>query len=229
MVRKFLKKFPRRGHKSDALARSTLQNAKKEGVSVYIETCPHYLIFDRNVLRDRKSFAKCTPPFRSRENVEKMWESVLDGTIDVIGSDHGPFTDEEKVKEQDFWKELCGFGCNDVMLAAMISEGVNRRGLSWERLAALTSANAAKMLGMYPRKGNLLPGADADMIFIDPKETWVYDGSKSFSKTKSVKGPYQGMELTGRVTDTYVRGQRVYGDGAILSQPGYGTFVRCEA
>ena len=67
------------------------------------------------------------------------------------------------------------------------------------------------------------------MIFIDPKETWVYDGSKSFSKTKSVKGPYQGMELTGRVTDTYVRGQRVYGDGAILSQPGYGTFVRCEA
>ena len=206
-----------------------MQNAKKEGVSVYIETCPHYLIFDRNVLRDRKSFAKCTPPFRSRENVEKMWESVLDGTIDVIGSDHGPFTDEEKVKEQDFWKELCGFGCNDVMLAAMISEGVNRRGLSWERLAALTSANAAKMLGMYPRKGNLLPGADADMIFIDPKETWVYDGSKSFSKTKSVKGPYQGMELTGRVTDTYVRGQRVYGDGAILSQPGYGTFVRCEA
>ena len=131
--------------------------------------------------------------------------------------------------KKDFWKELCGFGCNDVMLAAMISEGVNRRGLSWERLAALTSANAAKMLGMYPRKGNLLPGADADMIFIDPKETWVYDGSKSFSKTKSVKGPYQGMELTGRVTDTYVRGQRVYGDGAILSQPGYGTFVRCEA
>lgn len=206
-----------------------MQNAKKEGVGVYVETCPHYLIFDRDVLREKKSFAKCTPPFRSRENIEKMWKYVMDGAIDVIGSDHGPYTDEEKVKEHDFWKELCGFGCNDVMLAAMISEGVNRRGLTWERLAALTSGNAAKMLGMYPRKGNLLPGADADIIFIDPEETWSYDGSKSFSKTKSTKGPYQGMELKGRVTDTYVRGQRVYGDGAILCQPGYGTFVRCEA
>ena len=115
------------------------------------------------------------------------------------------------------------------MLAAMISEGVNRRGLSWEKLADLTSANAARMLGLYPRKGNLLPGADADFIFIDPNENWVYDGSKSFSKTKSVKGPYQGMELKGRVTDTYVRGERVYGDGKILCQAGYGAFVKCEA
>ena len=206
-----------------------LRNAKKEGTRVYVETCPHYLIFDRDVLREKKSFAKCTPPFRSTENVEKMWEYVMDGTIDVIGSDHGPYTDEEKVRANDFWKEFCGFGCNDVMLAAMISEGVNRRGLSWEKLADLTSANAARMLGLYPRKGNLLPGADADFIFIDPNENWVYDGSKSFSKTKSVKGPYQGMELKGRVTDTYVRGERVYGDGKILCQAGYGAFVKCEA
>ena len=205
-----------------------LRNAKKEGVSVYVETCPHYLIFDRDVLRDRKSFAKCTPPFRTRENVEKLWEFVMDGTIDVIGSDHGPFTDEEKTKEHDFWKEFCGFGCNDVMLSAMVSEGINRRGMSWEKLAALTSGNAARMLGLYPRKGNLLPGADGDFIFIDPDETWVYDGSKSFSKTKSVKGPYQGMELKGRVTDTYVRGEQVYGNGRILCQAGYGRFVKKE-
>lgn len=205
-----------------------LRRAKTEGAHVYVETCPHYLIFDREVLRERKSFAKCTPPFRSRENVDKMWEFVKDGTIDVVGSDHGPYTDEEKMKEDDFWKEYCGFGCNDVMLSAMISEGVNKRGLSWEKLAALTSANAAKMLGIFPQKGNLMPGADADIIFIDPDETWIYDGSKSFSKTKSTKGPYQGMELKGRVTDTYVRGERVYGDGRILCGAGYGTFVKCK-
>lgn len=184
-----------------------IKNQKKEGAPVFVETCPHYLIFDRNILRDKKSFAKCTPPFRSRENVEKMWDYVKDGTIDVLGSDHGPYTDEEKVMQHDFWKEYCGFGCNDVMLAAMISEGVNKRGLSWTRLAELTSQNAARLLGLYPRKGNLMPGADADFIFIDPDENWVYDGTKSFSKTKSDKGPYHGMELKGRVTDTFVRGK----------------------
>lgn len=205
-----------------------LRSAKKEGVKVYVETCPHYLIFDHDVLKDKKSFAKCTPPFRSRENVEKMWEFVKDGTIDVIGSDHGPFTDEEKIKEHNFWKEYCGFGCNDVMLAAMISEGVNKRGLSWIRLSELISSNAAKMLGLYPKKGHLLPGADADIIFIDPYENWVYDGGMSFSKTKSVKGPYQGMELKGKVTDTFVRGERVYGEGKILREAGYGTFVKSD-
>ena len=205
-----------------------IKNQKKEGAPVFVETCPHYLIFDRNILRDKKSFAKCTPPFRSRENVEKMWDYVKDGTIDVLGSDHGPYTDEEKVMQHDFWKEYCGFGCNDVMLAAMISEGVNKRGLSWTRLAELTSQNAARLLGLYPRKGNLMPGADADFIFIDPDEKWVYDGTRSFSKTKSDKGPYHGMELKGRVTDTFVRGKRVYGNGRILCDAGYGRYIRSE-
>lgn len=205
-----------------------LRDAKKEGIPVYMETCPHYLIFDREILREKKAFAKCTPPFRSRENVEAMWEFVKDGTVDVLGSDHGPFTDEEKMMKQDFWKEYCGFGCNDVMFAAMVSEGVNKRGLSWVRLAEITSANAAKMLGLYPKKGNLMPGADADFIFVNPDETWIYDGRQSFSKNKSDKGPYQGMELKGRVTDTYVRGTRVYGDRKILGEAGYGRFVKSE-
>lgn len=203
-----------------------LKKEKQEGTKVFVETCPHYLIFDKTILREKKSFAKCTPPFRDRQNVEKMWQYVEDGTIDVLGSDHGPFSDEEKVKENDFWKENCGFGCNDVVLAAMISEGIHKRGLSWERLYELTSKNAAKILGLYPRKGNLFPGADADIILIDPEESWVYDGNQSFSKTKSVNGPYQGMELKGRVTDTFIRGERVFGDHRILQETGYGMFIK---
>lgn len=205
-----------------------LKDAKKKGISVYVETCPHYLIFDHDILRDKKSFAKCTPPFRSRDNVEKLWDYIKDGTVDVIGSDHGPFTDEEKLQQHDFWKEYCGFGCNDVVMAAMISEGVHKRGLSWTRLAELTSANAAKMLGLFPRKGNLMPGADADIIFIDPDMRWTYDGSKSFSKTKSVNGPYQGMELRGRVTDTFLRGEHIYGNGELLGKAGLGKYIKAR-
>lgn len=212
-------------HLSSVQTAEYLKEKKIAGSKVFVETCPHYLLFDKDVLRTVKAFGKCTPPFRSRENVEMLWEYVFDGTIDVLGSDHGPFTDAEKTEKNDFWTEFCGFGCNDVMLSAMISEGVNRRGLSWEKLAELTSSNAAKMLGIYPQKGCLLPGSDADFIFIDPNEEWVYDGALSFSKTKSTRGVYQGMKLKGRITDTFVRGERVYGSGKILVKDGYGKFV----
>lgn len=203
-----------------------LKNLKAQGAKVYVETCPHYLTFDRTVLREKKSFAKCTPPFRSRETVDKLWDYVADGTIDVIGTDHGPFTDEEKVKDGCFWTEYCGFGCNDAAMAAMITEGVHKRGLSWNRLASLTSGNAARILGIYPRKGNLLPGADADIQIIDPDREWTYDGLKSYSKTKSDKGVYQNMKFTGKVVSTLVRGKVVYDGEQIVAPDGFGTLVK---
>ena len=82
------------------------------------------------------------------------------------------------------------------------------------------------MLGLFPRKGNLMPGADADIIFVDPNMVWTYDGSKSFSKTKSVNGPYQGMELKGRVTDTFLRGEHIYGDNQLLCKAGTGKYIK---
>ena len=203
-----------------------LKDLKSKGARIYVETCPHYLLFDHDILREKKAFAKCTPPFRSRENVDALWAYVADGTIDVLGTDHGPFTDEEKGQEGDFWKEYCGFGCNDAVMAAMITEGVHKRGLSWNRLASLTSGNAARMFGIYPQKGSLMPGADADLQIIDPDQEWVYDGLKSFSKTKSSKGVYQGMKFTGKVTSTLVRGELVYDGQNILVPDGYGKLVR---
>lgn len=203
-----------------------LKKLRGEGARIFVETCPHYLIFDNTILRSKKAFAKCTPPFRSRENVDKLWDYVFDGTIDVIGSDHGPFTDEEKVKEGDFWKEFCGFGCNDAVVAAMITEGVHRRGLSWNRLASLTSGNAARMFQIYPQKGNLLPGADADIMIVAPDEEWVYDGLQSFSKTKSSKGVYQDMRFKGRVRGTMVRGRMIYHNGKIVAETAEGELVR---
>ena len=88
------------------------------------------------------------------------------------------------------------------------------------------STNAAKMFQLYPRKGNLLPGADADIVLVDPNVQWVYDGAKSFSKTKSTKGVYQGMNFQGKVAATYVRGQLVYNGTEIVVPDGYGEFVR---
>lgn len=212
-------------HLASARGGDVLRQAKLERVPVTVETCPHYLLFDKTILREKKSFAKCNPPYRDRANLEELWQYIFDGTIDTIGSDHGPYTDEEKTKEGNFWKEYSGFGGYDAMLAALYTEGVHKRNLPLPRLAELLCSNAAKAFRLFPRKGTLLPGADADIAVIDPNEEWTYDGMKSFSKTKSSRGLYQGQTFKGRVVATYVRGRLVYKDGEITAQPGFGAYV----
>ena len=211
-------------HMTIAEGAEFLKQKKCEGLKVYVETCPHYLLFDKTVLREKKAYAKCNPPMRSRENVEKLWNYIFDGTIDTIGSDHGPYSDEEKVKEGNFWKEYCGFGGYDAMLPGLLTEGVHKRGLGLSRLAELTSGNAARIMGL-PNKGSLMPGMDADIVVIDLDERWIYDGARSFSKTKSVKGIYQDMEFQGKVKACYVRGEQVYDGESIVGKPGWGNYI----
>lgn len=202
-----------------------IKKTKNQTNKVYVETCPHYLLFDNTILREKKAYAKCNPPMRSRKRVEELWKYIFDGTIDTIGSDHGPYSDEEKVQNNNFWNEYSGFGGFDVMLAALVNEGVHNRGLPLPRLAALLSGNAAKIMDIYPKKGCLLPGADADIVVLDINRKWVYDGTKSFSKTKSTKGIYQDMEFRGKVEKTYVRGQLVFKNGVTVGKAGFGEYV----
>ena len=202
-----------------------LKKAKSDGVDVTVETCPHYLLFDKTILREKGPYAKCNPPMRSRENVDALWEYVFDGTIDTLGSDHGPYADEEKVKHGNFFKEYSGFGGYDAMLAGMLTEGVHKRGLPLERLAALTSGNPARVMGLAPRKGSLLPGTDADIAVVDLDAEWVFDGTKSLSKTKSSHNIYHGSHLKGKVEQTWVRGELIYDHGTIKAARGYGRFV----
>ncbi len=212
-------------HMTIAEGAALLKQAKCSGKRVFVETCPHYLIFDKSVLNEKGAYAKCNPPFRSRENVEKLWDSVFDGTIDTLGSDHGPYADEEKVRNGNFWKELCGFGGYDAMMAGMLTEGVNKRGLPFPTLARLTAGNAADIMGLAPKKGSLLPGRDADILVIDPEREWIFDGKKSFSKTKSEHNVYHGFRMKGKVIQTYVRGTLVYDEGRITAPEGFGQFV----
>jgi allantoinase len=210
-------------HMTIAEGAEYLKRAKHEGVDVTVETCPQYLLFDKTILREKGAYAKCNPPLRSRDNVEKMWKYIFDGTIDTIGSDHGPYADEEKVKEGNFFKEYSGFGGYDAMLPVLISEGVNKRGLSLPKLASLTSGNAAKAMGLFPKKGSL--GIGADIVVVDLNEEWVFNGKESLSKTKSINNIYHGIKLKGRVKQTWVRGQLVYDGEKVVAPAGYGEFV----
>lgn len=202
-----------------------IKKAKYDGISVYSETCPHYLLFDKSILNEKGSYAKCNPPMRCRENVEKLWDYIFDGTIDTIGSDHGPYSDAEKIKEGNFFKEYCGFGGFDAMLAVLLTEGVHKRGLSLSRLSQITASNTADIMGLAPHKGSLLPGADADIAVVDLNEEWTYDGLTSFSRTKSANSIYHGHKLKGKVKQTWVRGNLIYKDGEIKASAGCGKLI----
>lgn len=129
------------------------------------------------------------------------------------------------VSHGNFFKEYSGFGGYDAMLAGMLTEGVHKRGLPLERLAALTSGNPARVMGLAPRKGSLLPGTDADIAVVDLDAEWVFDGTKSLSKTKSSHNIYHGAQLKGKVEQTWVRGELIYDHGIVRAPDGWGHYV----
>ena len=213
-------------HMSVAEGGEMVKEAKEKGVRVSNETCPHYLVFDKSELNKRGAFAKCNPPLRSRENVEQLWEQLIKGNIDCIGSDHGPYTDEEKLQFDNIWKAPPGFGGLELILPIMISEGFHKRGMSLETIANLTSTNAAAIFRLAPQKGVIQIGTEADFAIVDLNAEWTYHGKQSLSKTKTENSIYEGMNLKGKVVSTMVRGKTVFHDGKVVSPAGFGQFVR---
>ena len=187
---------------------------------VATETCPHYLVFDKD--RDRGVMGKVNPPLRSAEHVEALWERLVDGTIDVVGSDHCPFTKE--VKGTDLWSARAGItGGSAMILPVLLTEGVRRGRLGIQRVVELTSANAAKLFGLYPRKGALEVGSDADLVIVDlDREVQVdlrtLDSVVDFS-------PYEGWVARGWPDTTIAGGQVVYEKGEVVAESPRGRYL----
>jgi allantoinase len=211
-------------HMSLGAGAALIKSAKQRGQTVYVETCPQYLALDDTALRDQGPWAKCAPPLRPRENADRMWEYVLDGTIDTIGSDHAPFTPEEKETGNDvIWRAPNGLTGIQTMLPLLLDEGIGRRGLSWTRLAEITATNAARIFRLAPRKGRIALGVDADLVIVDPDAEWTIRAEDLLHKNKWT--PYEGRRIRGRVDLTMVRGVVVFADGEVLSEPGFGQLV----
>jgi allantoinase len=163
-------------------------------------------------------FAKVNPPIRPREDVEFLWEKVLEGKVDWVVSDHACCRHETKAAKHalgNIWLAKSGFGGTEYLLAALISEGI-RRGLSLNRVAALTSANPAQRFGLNS-KGDIAPGLDADLALVDPHESWTIRASGS----ESTQGytPFEGIELGCKVKATFLRGGLIYENGKIVGTP----------
>ncbi|MCC8179507.1 MAG: amidohydrolase family protein, partial [Planctomycetes bacterium] len=201
-----------------------LKRAKAEGVPVTFETCPHYLVSDCSLLERRGPFGKCTPPLRRPENTEAMWRYIEDETIDFIASDSSCYAKEEKMLGiDDIWLAEPGLPGSATMVPMMADAFIHKRKLPMDLFARLLSANVAKVFGLYPQKGTILPGGDADFTILDPRRSWVVDGSKLY---KCGWSTYDGEEVGVSVDSTIVRGEIVCQNGEFQLGKGYGRFVR---
>lgn len=164
------------------------------------------------------SHAKVNPPIRPREDVEYLWEQVLSRNVDWIVSDHACCSAEEKVDASDpdnIWLAKSGFGGTEYLLSGVFSEG-NKRGMSYNHMADLLCWNPAQRYGLY-QKGDIAVGYDADLVLLDPNETFTVRAAESESQQGYT--PFEGQELTGKVKSTFVRGTRVYHNGEFTSAP----------
>jgi allantoinase len=162
--------------------------------------------------------AKVNPPIRPREDVEFLWEKLLEGKVDWVVSDHACCRHETKAAKKTFgniWLAKSGFGGTEYLLPALVSEGT-RRGLSLNHIAALTSLNPAQRYGLNS-KGDIAEGLDADLALVDPRETWTVRAGDS----QSTQGytPFEGIELSARVKATFLRGQLICENGNVLGRP----------
>jgi allantoinase len=212
-------------HVSSADGLAAVDDARSKGVAITAETCPHYLAFTEQDFERIGPPLKCAPPIRDQATREALWEEVLAGRVDLIGSDHSPCPAADKEKgNDDVWKAWGGVAGIQATLPVLMTEGVAGRGLSFERIAHLTATAPAQLFGLYPRKGAIAVGADADLVLVDPARQWTLQPGDL--QTRSGVSAYLGKTFTGRVVRTILRGATVFIDGEVTGRPGWGRFLR---
>ena len=191
-----------------------------EQLDCFVETCPHYLCATVDTAPD---LAKVNPPVRHTADANALWDAVERGAITTIGSDHVPRTLEMKRGSDGFATMKSGFPGVNTVLPLLITEGVKRRGLSLELVSRMFSTNTARIFGLYPEKGTIAPGSDADLVFVDLEtERTVVEQQLLGASGWSI---YDGRPLVGWPVRTMVRGETVYDQGQVVKAGGFGRYL----
>ncbi len=199
---------------------------REQGLTgISVETCPHYLALNEEDMDRVGAFGKINPPLRDKAAVESLWDSVRAGEVDMVGSDHAPWSAEQKNNGsvENIFASASGAAGLEAIFAVMHTEGVVKRGLPLNRLAALLAENPARRFGFGDRKGRIEAGMDADFTVVDPAAEWVFDASGSLSSAKW--SPYAGKRVKGKVVRTILRGRTIYAGGTLCAKPGDGRFI----
>lgn len=196
-------------HTSTPEAMQLLKQARQAGQELYIETCPHYLFLTEKKIEELGPYAKGNPPLRSKESMEALWKYINDGSVDFMGSDHGPFLVSEKDSGlKDIFKAAAGPAAIELTLPLMLT-AVRDGKLSLKRMVELTSENAARIFGISHRKNGLRIGSDADIVIVDDKNEFVVNNKELLTKSRDTTPMYNGFKLIGKPVHTIVRGRAV--------------------
>jgi dihydroorotase (multifunctional complex type) len=197
--------------------------ALEVAATLIVETCPQYLTLLEEEVIERGPFRKFTPPARAHSpaDLEAMWQALRNGVIDYVSSDHAPSTSEQK-RAGSIWDVHFGLPGVDTTLPVLL-DGAHAGRISYERLVSLYSETPARTYGLWPDKGRLEPGADADLIIVDPSAEWTVTDEAIISKAGW--SPFSGRKIVGRTVRTYLRGELIASDGSVLAEPGAGHFL----
>ena len=198
----------------------------RANVPVTLETCPHYLAFADDDVEELGPFLKVNPSLKSADEVERLWDAVQDGTIDLIASEHFPTYREERERGwEDIWEPYAGLPSIETMLEFLVSEGVHEDRLTWPRLAELVCTRPAREAGVYPRKGSLRVGSDADIVLLRRD---AYEVSADDLEFVGGWTPYEGRQWSARVDTVIAGGEVAARNHQVLSSPGDGEFLPRE-
>jgi allantoinase len=206
-------------HESSRFSLPHIRFAKQRGVDLTVETCPHYLFLstdDGSRLGD--AFLRVKPPVREPGHAGPLWDALLDGTIDILSTDHAPHLPDEK-RRASIWECAPGFPGVETSMMLMLTE-VNRGRLTLSDYVRMASAMPAKAFGLYPRKGALAVGSDADIVLVDMKRRAVIRSNALHSIGRST--PFEGFQIAGLPVRTMVRGRTVAQDGRPVDAAGWG-------
>jgi len=206
-------------------ARESLESVNKAryaGQTLYTETCPHYLTLTDDIFEKLGPLAKCAPPIRKSADIEAMWTGIKNHLIDVVGSDHAGYTKKKKQFDNVFESPF-GIPGTETMLFLLHEEGVNKKRIDFPKLVKVLSENPAKVFGLYPKKGTLQVGSDADLVVFDPNESHIIEAKNQHGHSDFTL--YEGWKCRGKPILTMQRGEIVLKDGILHSKPGDGIFL----
>ncbi len=208
-------------------ALNAVRNATRRNQKVFVETCIQYLVLDASLYEKDFDGAKwvMSPPLREKKDQATLWAGINQGLVQVVGTDHCPFKWEQKLMgKDDFSKIPNGHPAIEHRMELLYSEGVNKGKISLNKYVEVTSTNAAKIFGMFPKKGTIAVDADADIVIFDPHKKHKISVDTHHMNTDY--SGYEGWEVTGKVKTVLLRGKVAIDDNKCLVEKGYGQFVK---
>lgn len=209
----------------NAVRRATIRNQR-----VYAETCIQYLLLDASLYEQNPDGAKwvMSPPLRKAKDREALWAGIHQGLVQVVGTDHCPFTWAQKMNgKDDFSKIPNGHPAIEHRMELLWSEGVEKGRINGNQFVALTSTNAARIFGMYPRKGGIAPGYDADLVIFDPEQQHVLSAQSHHMNVDY--SAYEGWEVKGKCQTVILRGRIAVDENTMYLEKGFGKFLHRDA